>query len=407
MEPSEFDPDQAPGEVITDEGYDAFNPEPLPPEIDLSSEIIDKLSEADRAIGELSGIGRTIENPNMLIQPFMRKEAVLSSRIEGTQADLSDVYALEAAGKDSGAIHEDTQEVYNYLKALQVGLDKLNETDQQIDLELIRELHRILLDGVRGENKNPGEFRTSQNYIGGPGAEVESARYVPPPPQHAEFSIQQLIRFIRQNDSFPALIQLGLIHYQFETIHPFVDGNGRIGRLLITLLICERNILPDPFLYISSYFNRHRREYIDRMFGVSTQGEWEEWLLFFLQGVIEQAEEAFIRANEMRELKEEYRVRYQDSQSQSLLTLVYGLFNQPVITVNKAAEMADITYQAANNNVKKLMDDGVLEEITGRKRNRFFQATEIYDIIRKPLEELDNSMEPSVNRRQSTLGEYN
>lgn len=407
MHSEEFD-EPFPGELASDEGYLAYNPDPLPPDFEMTPGLVSALSDADRALGELSGIGRTVENPRMLIRPFIRKEAVLSSRIEGTQADLSDVYAFEAGQENLIREHQrtDAREVMNYVNATETGLRILNSEEGEINLDLIKKLHEILMTDVRGENKQPGEFRDSQNYIGGPGADVEDARYVPPTPTHAQYAMQELEEFIKNNHEIPDLIKLGLVHYQFETIHPFLDGNGRIGRLLITLLLCERNLLPEPFLYISAFFNRHRREYIDRLFEVSASGAWQEWLKFFLEGITTQAEEAFVRSEELLDLKETYRQRYQDSQSQTDLKLVYELFQQPIITVNEAKEMLDVTYPAANNTVSRLVDDGVLEETTGKQRNRMFRAVEIYDIIRKPLNELEGLNSQIENRRQASLEEY-
>jgi len=393
--------EESPGEIVTtEEGYTAFNPDPLPPDVDMNqAELFRTASKADQAVGELAGIGRTVDNPHMLIRPFIRKEAVSSSQIEGTTADLDDVYAYEA-GQESlieEPQRDETEEVYNYVRAIEYGL----EESGPINLELICELHRILLQGVRGQSKKPGELRDVQNFIGGHG---DTAKFVPPPPRIADFAMQDLEEYLQGPRRYPDLVELAILHYQFETIHPFLDGNGRIGRLLISLLMCEWGLLPQPLLYISTYFRRHRSEYEDRLFDVSANGAWEEWIRFFLQAVEQQAKEAFLRSNELLRLKENYRQRYQDTQSQTLPRLVDAIFSTPVFTVNRAAEMLDVSYPAANKTVKQLQEDGILVEMTGKSRGRLFRAEEIYEIIRKPLEDLE-SVDNRAEHRQARLTE--
>ncbi|GIV06691.1 MAG: hypothetical protein KatS3mg016_2266 [Fimbriimonadales bacterium] len=269
--------------------YWAFIPNPLPPPFQYDATLINALSEADRALGELAGLGRTLANPYLLARPLMAREAVLSSRIEGAQADLFDLYAYKAAqpALPGFAIANDTREVYQYVQALECGLQRLQELP--MSLRLIREIHRVLLRGVRGEYTAPGEFRTTQNGIGAPGCTLNEARYVPPPPDAMRDCLYQ-------PNEHPPLVRLAWIHYQFEAIHPFIDGNERIGRLLLILLMVHWNLLPTPLLYLSEYFERHRGEYYDLLQAVSERGAWREWTLFFLQGVQGQAQNPEARA---------------------------------------------------------------------------------------------------------------
>lgn len=406
MDIEEFESGASSGTLESYKGYYAFNPNRLPPSIDFGLEIMGALSDAQQSVSELKGVGRTVDNPRMLIRPFMRQEAVLSSRIEGTRAELSDVYAYEA-GKE-GFIREshrgDTREVVNYVSATERGLRELSENE--LDLELIKKLHEILLKNVRGEKKSPGEFRDGRNYIAPRGADIEDSRFVPPPAHMVPYQMENLLEFIQADDDFPPLIKLGLIHYQFETIHPFWDGNGRIGRLIITLLLCKWGLLNEPFLYTSAFFNRHRRSYVNHLYNVSANNEWKEWLKFFLNAIETQADEAYVRSKELMDLKNEYRELYQDKTSRTHLQLIDHLFEKPFITVNEAKEVLNVSYQAANNTVSTMVDDGILVETTGKKRNRRFEAIEIYDILSQPLENLNVGSKQSIDSRQASIEEY-
>lgn len=361
----------------------AFKPDPLPPEVTVDGELLDVFTEATNNVGQLSGVGRRIENPSMLISPFIYKEAVVSSEIEGTRVTLSDVYEYEA-GRDvvsSGSNRNELKEVHNYVQAVFQGIEAIADG---IDLGLVRTLHNTLMSGVRGGDKRPGEFRTSQVYLGDRDGD---ARFVPPPPSVVPYAMRNLETYIRTGGSYQSLIDIGLVHYQLETIHPFRDGNGRMGRLLIVLMMCDDELLPQPYLYPSSYFNRNRDEYTNRLLAVSRDNAWEEWLTFFLRGISRQAEEAFSRASELLDLRDEYRDTYQE-RSNSVSRLSMEIFTQPYLTVNEAAELLDMTYRTANKAVSQLEDDGVLEEITGQSRNRVFRAREVFDIIQKPVGEL-------------------
>ena len=386
--------DDAPGEIIpstTEQGnYSAFRPDSLPPELDAEG-LISPLANATQALGRLHGIGPRIGSREVLVEPFMRKEALESSQIEGTHATLSDIYAYEADQK--ALIDEDrrqgTQEVVNYLSALTHGLSAITG-DEPITVDLLRQMHDRLLSGVRGEETNPGELRTTQNYIGTK-PYIENARYVPPPPNLIPKLLDDLVEYANREDGMHPLLRIGLVHYQFETIHPFIDGNGRLGRLLISLLLQREGLLPEPYLYLSSYFNAHRTSYVDHLLAVSQRHEWEAWLRFFLQGVRTQANEAHKRANLLVDLREEYQERYQSERSENILELGMRLFENPYLDVNAAVDWLGVRYSTANRLVGQLEEDGVLVELTGQDRNRFYRASEVFDIINRPIEQLSKS----------------
>ena len=365
--------------IKTSAEYWAFVPHPLPPQLTLTWELVKQLSEADRALSELAGIARTLPNPHLLIGPFVRREAVLSSRIEGTQASLSDLLYFEA----SGAIDPkspDVQEVSNYVRAMEYGLARLKKFP--VSLRLFRELHEHLMAGVRGDRLTPGEFRRSQNWIGPAGCTLMNATYVPPPVDEMHDALGQLEQYLHAPSALPLLIRLAGIHYQFEAIHPFLDGNGRIGRLLMTLLLCSEGALSEPLLYLSAYFEQRREDYYRLLLGVSQAGRWDEWISFFLQGVAEQSKDAIGRSEQLLALWQTYRATLQSARSSALqLQLVDELFSYPAITIGQAAKRLKVTQRSAQLNVEKLVRKGILLEGTGKKRNRVFMALEIIKII--------------------------
>lgn len=383
MNIEQFKSGEMPGELVNSGGDMAFKPDSLPPQIEMRDELLNVFTEATTNVGQLSGIGRRVENPSMLISPFIYKEAVVSSEIEGTRVTLSDVYEYEAGreNKSRGPTRNELKEVHNYVMAVFQGIERMGSG---IDLDLVKALHNTLMSGVRGKDKQPGDFRDTQVYIGG---DYEDERFVPPPPSVVPYAMQNLETYIQAGGSYQPLIDIGLVHYQFETIHPFRDGNGRMGRLLIMLMMCNEELLPEPYLHPSSYFNRNREEYTDRLLAVSRDNAWEEWLIFFLKGISQQAKEAFSRASELLDLRDDYRDRYQD-EANSVSHLSTEIFTKPYLTVNEAKEEIGMTYRTANNAVRRLEEDGVLEEITGQDRNRVFRAKEVFNIIQKPVDEL-------------------
>jgi Fic family protein len=367
--------------VQTSRGYTAYVPDPLEPKIEFTLSIVKELSAADRALSELAGIARTLPNPHILIGPFLRREAVLSSRIEGTQASYSDLLFFEAARLREKEV-PDVREVSNYVKALEYGIARLSTLP--ISLRLIREMHQRLMTGVRGESQTPGEFRRSQNWIGPAGCTLSDATYVPPPIEEMESALDGFEKYLHAPSEMPALIRLALIHYQFESIHPFLDGNGRVGRLLVTLLLCAEKLLPQPLLYLSAYFERYRDDYYHHLLAVSQKGEWEQWIQYFLKAVAIQSADAIQRIDQLLSLRQSYRTRLQQARASALLLqLVDDLFSYPAITNPAISDRMKITPRSSQLNIDKLVEKGILREATGRQRNRVYVATEIVAIIER------------------------
>jgi Fic family protein len=381
MDPSDFK-EVRPGKLVQGTlGYWAFVPDPLEPHFDFDIELVNSLSRADRALSELAGIARTLPNPHLLIRPFMRREAVLSSRIEGTQASFSDLLFFEAAGSgDPGTA--DVREVANYVRALEYGIARL--ADLPLSLRLIREIHERLMRGVRGDAQTPGEFRTSQNWIGPPDCTLMDATFVPPPVEEMKAGLDQFERYLHSESRLPPLVRMALIHYQFEAIHPFLDGNGRVGRLLITLLLCADGLMLQPMLYLSAFFEKYRNEYYQLLLGVSRRGEWLPWVRFFLMAVEVQSKDAIRRSDMLLALWDNYRNRLQEARASALLLgLVDELFSYPAINTRIASESLKVTPRSAQLNIDKLISAGILEEATGQKRNRVYVARAIISIIEK------------------------
>ncbi|AZI43431.1 Fic family protein [Deinococcus psychrotolerans] len=372
----------SPGRLVrVDSAGEAFVPNVLPPDLVWDGRLARLLSEAGHALGELKTLARFLPNPYLFTRPFVVREAVLSSQIEGTQASISDVYALEAQAAlfPQGEQRADAEEVSNYVRALEHGL----RSELPISARLLREMHALLMSGVRGQHRQPGEFRRSQNWIGPPGAERRDATYVPPPPgDELREAISALERFIHADNDLPPLIEIALIHYQFEAIHPFVDGNGRIGRLLITLLLLQRGLLSQPLLYLSAYFERHRGSYYDLLLGVTLRGEWRQWLDFFLRGVALEARDATVRAQHLLDLRENWRKTYQQGRvSGTLLSALDVLFSAPVLTVRQLEAHLEVSYTSAQKIIERLESGGILEEVSGKQRNRIYRAPAIFAIL--------------------------
>ena len=366
--------------------YLAFVPNPLPPPLAPDAELTRVLADASYALGELAALGRMMPNPHLLINPFVRREAVLSSRIEGTRASIADVYAYEAGqlrlpGLDQGASESDIREVANYVGALEFGLERLDTLP--VSLRLIRELHERLMRGVRGEQMTPGEFRRSQNWIGQPGCTLNDATYVPPPVPEMLEALDAFEKYLHADDSEnSSLVRLAMIHYQFEAIHPFLDGNGRIGRLLISLLLVNWNLLSLPLLYLSAYFERDRAGYYERLLAVSQSGAWRDWVVFFLRGVAEQSRDAASRAKRLQDLQTEWRARLtQQRLSARAIGLTDKLFDTPVLTIPRAQQLLKITYHAAQSNVERLVAAGILRQVGEGSYGKMFLAEEILRIV--------------------------
>lgn len=363
------------GYVSQPTGYRAFIPAPLPPEppLALTGELPGLLSAADRALGRLDGSVQTLPNPDLFVFMYVRKEAVFSSQIEGTQSSLQDLLAAEAQLFDQ-KLPRDVDEVINYVHAMNHGLGRLAELP--VSVRLIREIHAELLRGVRGGRLQPGELRTSQNWIGPAGCTLTTATFVPPPQHLVPETLGELEHFLHREDDLPPLVKIALAHVQFETIHPFLDGNGRVGRLLITFLLTERGVLHKPVLYLSHYFKRHRQAYYEHLQGVRDHGAWEDWLTFFLRGVIEVAGEASDTARRILLLREQHRSAITAQLGRAAGNghkVLESLFDRPIVTVTNVQQMTGTTFAAANNLVSRLVKLGVLNEMTGYARNRRFR----------------------------------
>jgi len=358
----------------------AFVPNPLPPAVSWSPRLVRCLSEADRLLGQLAGEGGRLPNPHLLMRPFIRREAVLSSRIEGTQATLGELLAAEAGAAIDRA-PDDLKEVGNYVVALEHGIKRLKKLP--LSLRLVRELHEKLMAGVRGDRATPGQFRRSQNWIGTPGCSLENAAYVPPPPTELMSCLGEWEKFLHDRTQ-PPLVQAALAHYQFEAVHPFLDGNGRVGRLFIVLFLMERNILPTPLLYISAFFEAARRDYYDRLIGVTERGEWGAWLEYFLNAVARQAEDALDRARRINHIFDKWRRETAGMQTKTPSLLLDSLLANPFMTTKKTADELGIAFTTAQRAIEKLEKLSILKEVSGGKRDRVYCAKVILDILEEP-----------------------
>ncbi|MFK7789919.1 MAG: Fic family protein [Phycisphaeraceae bacterium] len=367
------------------DGYRAFIPKPLPPEPEIhwDDELRELLSLADRAVARLDGASSILPNPDLFVFMYVRKEAVLSSQIEGTQASLSDVLEFEA-DRAKADLQSDVPEVLNYVEAMKHGLERLAALP--ISTRLLCEIHQPLLQGVRGEKLQPGELRRSQNWIGPKGiSSLNQASFIPPPPKEMHVALDHLQKFINNDSPMPLLAKIGLVHAQFETIHPFLDGNGRVGRLLVTFMLCWKQALQRPLLYLSHYLKFHREEYYQRLQNVRLHGDWEGWLRFFLQGVYDVGQEATATARRIVELRERDRsqvVEHLGKGAATGLALLEDLYQHPVTAVNRAKAVTGTSYSSTNTLVHKLVDLNILTEITGQGRNRLFLYGQYLDLFR-------------------------
>ena len=363
-------------------GYKTFKPKPLPPipPVSYDSEMIELLSRADRMLGRLDGVTETLPDPELFVAMYVQKEAVLSSQIEGTQASLVDVFD----GDQSREKREDIGDIVNYVGAMNYGLERLKEFP--LSLRLLREIHQVLLSSWRGSKRSPGEFRTTQNWIGAPCCTLREATFVPPNVPDMNEAMGDLELYLHSEDGLPPLIKIALVHAQFETIHPFLDGNGRMGRLLITFWLCQQKILSQPLLYISYYFKRNRQDYYDRLMVVRKTGDWEQWIKFFLKGIAETSEEAISTAKEILALKkvcEDMIVRSNNNYRQ-LLDL---LFRVPVIDKQEVAERLNVSQPTANRIVEQFCELGILvDQKPDSKRYKRYAFTKYLAILSRGTE---------------------
>lgn len=355
--------------------YKAFMPNKLPFDINIDPELQTLLSKADIALGRLDGVADSLPKDivDFFILMYVRKEATLSSQIEGTQATFVDVLKAEARIEDSEA-HKDVDEVLNYISAMNYGLDRLKT--MPLSLKIIKEIHKILLRGVRGEWKTPGEFRTSQNWIGG--ANLQTAKFIPPP-RHEVMQLMSNIEGYMHDDSLmPMLIKIGLIHSQFETVHPFLDGNGRIGRLLITFYLCQQGVLRKQLLYLSDFFKENRQDYYDKLNNFRRSDDIEGWLKFFMQGIIETSGKSVETARKIRELRDSHlnKVAGMGKSSEKGVILLNILYKTPIVRVKDVEHFTSLSNPNALLLVNKFVRMGILQELTGQKRNRVFSYKE-------------------------------
>jgi Fic family protein len=366
-------------------GFSAFVPAPLPPDppVAMDAELTRLLSDADRAVGRLDGVTSVLPNPDLFVAMYVRQEAVLSSQIEGTQSTLEDVLQFEI---DLRRVNrpKDVEEVVNYVRAMNFGLDRLKQLP--LSLRLIREIHARLLEGVRGGERTPGEFRATQNWIGPENCTLAEATFVPPPVREMHEALGNLEKFLHDIAPYPALIHCGLAHAQFETIHPFLDGNGRVGRLLITFLLCQRGVLQRPLLYLSHYLKARRAEYYDRLMAVRLSGDWEGWLKFFLRGVAEVSQAATQTSRAILSLREAHRELIGEKSRRSAISLRFleYLFRQPITTVRLIESQLGCSFVTASNLVERFMALGILREISGRERYRLFRYDPYLSLFESP-----------------------
>lgn len=358
-------------------GYVAYFPHPIPRKLEISSTNLLKLADGEAALGRLAGAGRLLPHPHLLVRPYLRREAVASTRIEGTQASLVEVFDAEAGDKPFGA---DVEEVVNYVRAMETGLQRLQTLP--VSTRLIREMHSVILAGVRGRQRQPGDLRTTQNWIGPPGATIETATFVPPPPDRLSELLTDLESFIHEEPALPPLVQAALVHYQFETIHPFLDGNGRLGRLLIVFFLVVRDRLPEPLLYLSPYFETRRNDYYDALQCVRERGDFDRWLTLFLDGIKTQAVDAVNRAERLTDLRESYRSRVRATTRGAANQLVDLAFEQPVLNARLVQARLRITRPAALTALRQLAEVGILREVDGGPRGQLrWRAPDVLAVL--------------------------
>lgn len=364
-------------------GFSAFIPEPLPPNppLKIGNKLVMLLSQADQTLARLDGAASVLPNPNLFVLMYVRKEAVLSSQIEGTQSSLDDLLEYESKVTRKDAPY-DVGEVSNYVKAMNYGLERLQNLP--LSLRLIREIHKKLMENVRGGNKTPGEFRRTQNWIGSSGCSLEDAAFVPPPVPEMERSLGQFEKFLHQSAPFPLLIQCGLAHCQFETIHPFLDGNGRIGRLLITFLLCKMKVLRYPLLYLSHYLKKHKQQYYDLLTVVRNEGDWEQWIEFFLKGVLEVSRQAHETAQAIIKFEKEQReiLAQKFGPNSSTMHLWGRLFERPYLNSQIVRELLSCSQATAIKCLNQFADLNILEEVTGGQRYRWYRFTPYLDMFK-------------------------
>lgn len=380
MDASDFE--AGPGTIDWYEGLPCYRPDSLPPDIELTEDVLRVYGDAQYALGRLATLHRDIDNENLLIAPFVVREAAMSSQIEGTNVTVSDIirHEVDAAPERSAAELADVREAYNYVDAIKQRFDHL-DAGNDISVELLRSLHEKLLTNTRGREDRPGELRQIPVHIGDPADEPENARFVPANPETVDILLDQLVTYT-QRGSYPPLVDIAITHYQFETIHPFRDGNGRLGRLLIMLQLYDAGLLPEPYLYLSAYFNYYRQRYLDYLLEVSRDGAWEQWIVFVLNAIAEQAIDAYDCGVELRELRESYRATFPSRPA--VREVVDHLFEEPYLTAPRAIDATDRSKQAVYDAIEALEEEGIIRATSDAERYQVYEAPDILDVVGTP-----------------------
>jgi len=380
MDADEFE--HGPGTIDPYEGLPCYRPDSLPPEIEYTDDVLRVYGDAQYALGRLATLHRNVDNENLLIAPFVVREAAMSSQIEGTNVTVSDIilHDIETSPKRSAADSKDVREAYNYVDAIRQGFDRLAAGDQ-LSAELICELHETLLSDVRGVEEHPGQLRDVPVYIGSPDGSAATARFIPANPNTIDLLLEQLVSYMNSG-SYPPLLDVAITHYQFETIHPFRDGNGRLGRLLMMLQLYDAGLLPEPYLYLSAYFNRHRQQYLDYLLAVSRDGAWEQWITFVLNAIAEQAIDAYDCGVELQSLRTEYHSLFPNRPVAR--DVVDYIFEEPYLTAPRAIEATGRSRQAVYDAIEALEAEGIVAEISDSERYRVYEAPDILRVVESP-----------------------
>ena len=377
MDPAAFE--DGPGTIDPYDGLPCYRPASLPPEIEYTDDLLRVYGDAQYALGRLATLHRTVENENLLIAPFVVREAAMSSQIEGTNVTVSDIilHDIETSPRRSAADSTDIREAYNYVDAIRQGFDRLESSDG-LSVELICDLHETLLGDVRGVGEHPGNLRDVPVYIGSPDGSAATARFVPANPDTVDLLLEQLVSYVNSG-SYPPLIDVAITHYQFETIHPFRDGNGRLGRLLMMLQLYDAGLLSEPYLYLSAYFNRHRQQYLAHLLEVSRDGAWEAWITFVLNAIAEQAIDAYDCGVELGSLRAGYHDRFPNRPA--VRDVVDYVFEEPYLTAPRAIEATGRSRQAVYDAIEALEEEGIVDQISGSERYRVYEAPEILRVV--------------------------
>ena len=377
MDPADFE--NSPGSIDDLDGLPCYRPPSLPPELDYSDDLLRVYGDAQYALGRLTTLHRDLDNPNLLIAPFVHREAAMSSQVEGTNVTISDIYQHEvgAAPERSAAEGADVREAYNYVDAVKQGFARLDD-GEALDVDLVCDLHEQLLTGTRGEEDRPGELRDVPVFIGAPEQDPAEATFIPAKPDLVPVLLEQLFAYVRRGE-YPPLLDVALVHYQFEAIHPFRDGNGRLGRLLAMLQLYDAGLLAGPYLYLSAYFRQYGQGYREKLLAVSTDGAWDEWITFVLNAIAEQAIDGYDCGVRLKGLREDYRGRFPTSPTTR--ELVDYLFEQPYLTGPRAVEATGRSKPAVYDAIDALEAEGIVVETTGKARNKVYEAPEILDVL--------------------------